>query len=121
MKAMKLPLDSIEYLVHFPWSGNPAGNASAILGGTRVKVPQNWGIWVARYLGVQQFGLLNYAIAFVAIFNPLANLGLDVVVVRRLVADPTQQQSILGTSFWMRFVAGWLTWLAVIIGIYSNS
>ena len=76
------------------------------------------GIWVARYLGVQQFGLLNYAIAFVAIFNPLANLGLDVVVVRRLVADPTQQQSILGTSFWMRFVAGWLTWLAVIIGIY---
>ena len=76
------------------------------------------GIWVARYLGVQQFGLLNYAIAFVAIFNPLANLGLDVVVVRRLVADPTQQQSILGTSFWMRFVAGWLTWLAIIIGIY---
>ncbi len=76
------------------------------------------GIWVARYLGVQQFGLLNYAIAFVAIFNPLANLGLDVVVVRRLVADPTQQQSILGTSFWMRFIAGWLSWLAVIIGIY---
>ena len=76
------------------------------------------GVWVARYLGVQQFGIVNYATAFVAIFNPLATLGLDVVVVRRLVADPEQQQQILGTSFWMRFVAGWLTWAIAIIGIY---
>lgn len=76
------------------------------------------GVWVARYLGVQQFGIVNYATAFVAIFNPLATLGLDVVVVRRLVADPAQQQQILGTSFWMRFVAGWLTWAIAIVGIY---
>ena len=76
------------------------------------------GVWVARYLGVQQFGIVNYATAFVAIFNPLATLGLDVVVVRRLVADPAQQQQILGTSFWMRFVAGWLTWAIAIIGVY---
>ena len=76
------------------------------------------GVWVARYLGVQQFGIVNYATAFVAIFNPLATLGLDVVVVRRLVADPAQQQQILGTSFWMRFVAGWLTWAIAIIGMY---
>jgi polysaccharide transporter, PST family len=76
------------------------------------------GVWIARYLGVQQFGILNYATAFVAIFNPIATLGLDAVVVRRLVADPTQKQQILGTSFWMRFIAGWLTWLVTVIGIY---
>ncbi len=76
------------------------------------------GVWVARYLGVQQFGILNYAAAFVAIFNPLAVLGLEAVVVRRLVADPTQRQQLLGTSFWMRFGAGCLTWLITIIGIY---
>jgi PST family polysaccharide transporter len=76
------------------------------------------GVWIARYLGAQQFGLLNYATAFVAIFNPLANLGLDAVVVRRLIANPMQQQQILGTSFWMRFIAGWLTWLVVVLGIY---
>jgi polysaccharide transporter, PST family len=76
------------------------------------------GVWVARYLGVRQFGILNYAIAFVSIFNPLATLGLDAVVVRRLVADPTQQQSILGTSFGMRFIAGWLTWWIAILVVY---
>jgi polysaccharide transporter, PST family len=77
------------------------------------------GVWVARYLGVQQFGILNYAVAFVAIFNPLATLGLDAVVIRRLVNDPLQRQQILGTSFWMRFISGCLTWLIVVIGIYS--
>ncbi len=76
------------------------------------------GVWVARYIGVQQFGILNYATAFVAIFNPLATLGLDAVVVRRLVADSTKQQSILGTSFWLRFIAGWLTWWIAILGVY---
>ncbi|WP_373540796.1 flippase [Chamaesiphon sp.] len=76
------------------------------------------GVWVARYIGVQQFGILNYATAFVAIFNPLATLGLDAVVVRKLVAQPTQQQSILGTSFWLRFIAGWLTWWISILGVY---
>jgi polysaccharide transporter, PST family len=75
------------------------------------------GVWIARYLGVQQFGVLNYATAFVSIFNPLATLGLDAVVVRRLVADPQQQPEVMGTSFWMRFIAGWLTWLITIFGI----
>ncbi|WP_370588511.1 hypothetical protein [aff. Roholtiella sp. LEGE 12411] len=28
------------------------------------------GVWVARYLGVRQYGLFNYTIAFVALFNP---------------------------------------------------
>jgi polysaccharide transporter, PST family len=76
------------------------------------------GVWGARYLGVKGYGILNYAIAFVYIFNPIATLGLDAVVVRRLVADPEQQQKIMGTSFWMRFVAGWITWLITIISIY---
>ena len=76
------------------------------------------GVWVARYLGVRQFGILNYATAFVSIFNPLATLGLDAVVVRRLVANPSQQQSILGTSLGMRFIAGWLTWGIAILGVY---
>ncbi len=76
------------------------------------------GVWVARYLGVQQFGILNYATAFVALFNPLATLGLDAVVVRRLVANPDRQQQILGTSFWMRFVAGCIAWIVTAISIY---
>ncbi len=41
------------------------------------------GIWVARYLGPDQFGVFNYAIAFVAIFGVIAKVGLDSLVVKK--------------------------------------
>ncbi len=55
--------------------------------------------WTARYLGVEQFGALNYAIAFVALFSPLANLAADQIIVRDLVSASKQAGAILGTSF----------------------
>ncbi len=64
------------------------------------------GVWVARYLGVQQYGLFNYAIAFVALFSPLATLGLDNIVVRDIVRDSSNKEKILGTAFWLKLVGG---------------
>jgi polysaccharide transporter, PST family len=75
------------------------------------------GVWIARYLGTEQFGILNYATAFVALFSPLCNLGLDGLTIKRLVENTSDRSQVLGTSFWMRFFAGWLTWAAIILGI----
>jgi polysaccharide transporter, PST family len=75
-------------------------------------------VWIARYLGIEQFGIFNYANALISLFSPFANLGLDAVVVNKLVRDPSQQQYLLGTSFWMRFWAGWLTWAIAILSIF---
>ena len=49
------------------------------------------GIWVARYLGPEQFGLLSYAGAFVGLFTAFATLGLDGIVVRELVKDESRR------------------------------
>ena len=38
------------------------------------------GIYVARYLGPEQFGVYSYAAAFVALFGAIAKLGLDGIV-----------------------------------------
>ncbi|WP_445631786.1 flippase [Nostoc sp. DSM 114167] len=64
------------------------------------------GVWVARYLGVQQYGLFNYALAFVALFSPIFTLGLDDVVVRHLVRQLSNKEEILGTTFWLKFLGG---------------
>jgi polysaccharide transporter, PST family len=64
------------------------------------------GVWVARYLGVAQFGLFNYAGAFVALFSTLATLGLPPLVVRTLTDHPEQQEEILGTTFWLQLLGG---------------
>ncbi len=64
------------------------------------------GVWVARYLGVQQFGVFNYATAFVALFSTLSTLGLDAIVVRSIVREPEKRSQILGTAFWLKLFGG---------------
>lgn len=67
------------------------------------------GILVARYLGIEGFGLLNYALAFVALFQVPASLGLEEVLVRELVRFPESRNEILGTAFVLRLIGGLLT------------
>ncbi len=64
------------------------------------------GIFVARYLGPEQYGALGLAASFAALFSPLARLGLDQIVVRDIVRDPASRDAILGTAFALKAVAG---------------
>jgi len=73
-------------------------------------------IWVARYLGPEQFGIYNYAIAFVALFSAIATLGLENIVVRNIVEDPESANEILGTAFILKIIGGVLA-LCLTIGI----
>ncbi|ABA21008.1 Polysaccharide biosynthesis protein [Trichormus variabilis ATCC 29413] len=64
------------------------------------------GVWIARYLGAQQYGLFNYALAFVTLFTPVLTLGLDEIVVRHVVRESSNKEEILGTTFWLKFLGG---------------
>lgn len=67
------------------------------------------GIWVARYLGPEQFGVFSYALAFAAIFGGIAKLGLDGIVVRDLIHEPDKRDVYLGTAFWLKLVGAFIT------------
>ncbi|AFH50591.1 Membrane protein [Ignavibacterium album JCM 16511] len=73
------------------------------------------GIYVARYLGPGQFGLLNYAISFAGLFTSFANLGMDSIVVRELVKNPERRDEILGTVFRLRLIGSVVTIILVSI------
>lgn len=62
------------------------------------------GIWMARVLGPVQFGQFNYALAFVALFAPIATLGLDGIVVRNLVMERESPQATLGSVAVLRLL-----------------
>ncbi|AFY57855.1 membrane protein involved in the export of O-antigen and teichoic acid [Rivularia sp. PCC 7116] len=64
------------------------------------------GVWVARYLGAEDYGLFNYALAFVSLFTPIFTLGLDDVVVRQLVKESSDKTEILGTTFGLKLIGG---------------
>ena len=60
------------------------------------------GIWVSRYLGAEQFGMLSYAHSIVILFSAISTLGLDKVVIRDLVNQESKRDILLGTSFTLK-------------------
>lgn len=64
------------------------------------------GIWMARYLGPARYGEFSYAFAFAFLFSPIAMLGLDEIVIRKLVRDTTKRDEILGTVFFLMLLGG---------------
>jgi polysaccharide transporter, PST family len=97
------------------------GNAAWLLGDRvlRLGVGLVVGVWVARYLGPAQFGLWNYAIAFVVLLSPLSTLGLESIIVRDLIGTPERQPTLLGTAFGLKLLASALTML-VGIGLIAG-
>lgn len=75
------------------------------------------GIWLARYLGPAQFGQFNFAIAFVALFSPIAILGLDGIVVRELVRQPDKSAEILGSALTLKLAGGTLAFALALTAI----
>ncbi|MCK4842950.1 MAG: flippase [Methylococcales bacterium] len=80
------------------------------------------GIWVARYLGPEQFGLFSYAQSFVGLFTAIATLGLNGIVVRELVKDESRRDSLIGTAFWLKVIGALvvLIILAIAVNFTSN-
>ena len=64
------------------------------------------GIIVARYLGVEQYGLMNYVISYAFLFQTLASFGLDSIEVREEAAGKVPVNTIIGTAFWIKVVFG---------------
>ena len=75
------------------------------------------GVWIARYVGPSDYGLLNYAAAFVGVLAFMSTLGLDSLAVREMVQDPQSRGEILGTLLLMRLVGGVLLIIIAVVGL----
>ena len=56
------------------------------------------GMISARYLGPSNYGLLNYASSIIALVVPIAQLGLNHILVDEIVSHPEREGKTLGTS-----------------------
>ena len=72
------------------------------------------GIIVARYLGPEKYGLMNYVISIVFLFQTFALLGLDSIEVREEAKANVPYQKIIGTAFGLKVMAGFICVLLVI-------
>ena len=62
------------------------------------------GVWIARYLGPDNYGSFNYAIAYAGLFSFIASLGIDGILSRDLVANPEKRDELLGTAFLLKLI-----------------
>ena len=60
------------------------------------------GSWAARYLGTENFGLLNFSLAINGVFSAVAPLGMEVLVVRQIIHKPSEAGKWLGTVMVIR-------------------
>lgn len=86
-----------------------AGKIATLLGGLII------GILVARYLGASQYGLMNYVISFVAIFQVFADFGLDLIQIREEAANKANYNRIIGTTFGLKCIFAIVTLIAIFI------
>ena len=75
------------------------------------------GIYLARYLGPERYGLLSYALSFVWLFSAFLDLAHREIIVRELVKTPEQQNMILGSAILLRFGGAILLGIGVAIGL----
>lgn len=70
----------------------------------RIIVALTIGVWVTRYLGPKDFGILSYAQSFVGLFTAFSSLGLDGLLSRELVKEPEHKNVLLGTALGLQTI-----------------
>lgn len=75
------------------------------------------GAMVARYLGPDRYGVLNYVLSFVTIMAFLANFGIDNILPRDMIKHPDLKNDIINTAFSLKLIGGVL--VVILTSIFS--
>jgi O-antigen/teichoic acid export membrane protein len=82
---------------------------------TRILIGFLVGVWLARYLGAQQLGILNFSYAFVTLFMCFSTLGLNGIATRDIINQPKNTGKILGTMALLQIIGGIFAYILIII------
>ena len=74
------------------------------------------GVWLARYLGPEQYGWLSYAAAVVGTVGAFTSLGVNAVVVREMVRSPEENKVWMGVAFFLKSLGAGLGFL-ICVGV----
>ena len=101
-----------------------AKNAGWIIGGKIIQMIISFfvGVLSARYLGPGNYGLINYASAYVAFFTSFCTLGINSVIIKDFIDNPNEQGEALGTTIILRAISSTLSAIMIvaIVGIIDN-
>ena len=76
------------------------------------------GVWLARYLGPENYGVISYVVAFAGLFSFIASLGVDGILNRELVSHPEQRDELMGTAFRLKLIGGLLAFFVTVVAAF---
>lgn len=71
-------------------------------------------IITARYLGPSNYGLINYASAYITFAASLCNLGINSIIIKDFVDYPDEAGTALGTTMVLRAISSFLSAIMII-------
>lgn len=97
-----------------------ATNAGWIIGERVVQMVVSLivGVLSARYLGPTSYGSLNYTASFVTFFTSIATLGMEGVIIKRMIASPEKEGGYLGGCLLLRAISSVLCSLSIVAIVF---
>jgi O-antigen/teichoic acid export membrane protein len=97
-------------------------DAAALFGGKAVGL--SLGVvrlnYLASYLGLEQFGLLNFAAYFVLLFQSLFDLGIAQLLTREIARDTSRSETLLGKALLLKAAIGILAAIIVFAAVAAS-
>lgn len=75
------------------------------------------GLWLARYLGPEDYGIYNYVISLTTIFITIATFGTTEILVKKILHSTEDEQVALKSGFDLRLALSIVLFL--VLGIYA--
>lgn len=79
------------------------------------------GIWVVRYLGPDNYGFINYVLAYIGIGTVVSNMGMESFLVKEITVHPNQRQHIIFSGFLLRVIASVLVLISLLLILYFTN
>lgn len=76
------------------------------------------GLWLARYLGPEKFGLYQYCASYALVYLTLSRFGLDEILLKRLIQSKNSYENDLNSAFWLRLILGSFLYLILCLTLY---
>jgi polysaccharide transporter, PST family len=73
--------------------------------------------WMAKTIGVSDFGIWSYAVAFISIFTIFSSLGIKEIVIKEAVKDENNLL-LFGSAFFLRILGGLFAMIGSVVAIF---
>lgn len=76
------------------------------------------GILTARFLGPSNYGTLNYTFSFVSFVSSIATLGMETVVIKKIIEHPNEEGLYLGSCIGFRIFSSVICSIVIAIMVF---